>query len=111
MRIIASRLWSSGDADAKYLISVQDIDLNDPETLSEIRQINPTLENAIAHDIAAQGGAVAEVMDQNLGGSDTRDVCRMLFVASLANVPNAVLGLSIPELIAYLCAPGRNSRS
>lgn len=108
MRIIASRLWSSGEADAKYLISVQDIDLNDAETLSEIRQINPTLENAIAHDIAAQGGAVAEVMDQNLGGSDTRDVVRMLFVASLANVPNAVLGLSIPELIAYLCAPGRN---
>ncbi len=40
--------------------------------------------------------------------SDTRDACRILFVASLANVPNAVLGLSIPELVAYLCAPGRN---
>ena len=108
MRIVTSRLWQSGDADKKLLISVQDLDLNDAETLSEIRQINPTLENAVAHDIAAQGKAVAEVMDANLGSNDSRDACRLLFVASLANVPNAVLGLSIPELVAYLCAPGRN---
>lgn len=108
MRIIAARLWQSGEADKKYLISVQDLDLNDAETLSEVRQINPTLENAISHDIASQGRSVAEVMDTNLTGSDAEDACRLLFVASLPNVPNAVLGLSIPELIAYLCAPGRN---
>ncbi len=29
-------------------------------------------------------------------------------MGSLANVPNAVVGLSIPELIAYLCEPGRD---
>ncbi len=108
MRIIASRLWESGEADKKHLISVQDLDLNDAEALSEIRQINSTLENAISHDIASQSRAVAETMDANLGGTDAQDACRLLFVASLANVPNAVLGLSIPELIAYLCAPGRN---
>lgn len=108
MRIVASRLWQSGEADKRLLIAVQDLDLNHAETLSEIRQVNPTLENAIAHDIAAQGKAVAEVMDANLGGTDARDACRLLFVASLANVPNAVLGLSIPELVAHLCAPGRN---
>ena len=108
MRIIASRLWQSGEADKKYLISVHDIDLNDPEALSEVRQINPNLENAVSHDIASQGTAVAETMDQNLGGTDARDVCRLIFMASLANVPNAVLGLSIPELVGYLCSPGRN---
>ena len=86
------------------MISVHDIDLNDAETLSEIRQINPSLENAISHDIAAQGKAVAEIMDENLGGADTRDACRLIFMASLANVPNAILGLSIPELVGYLCA-------
>jgi hypothetical protein len=108
MRIIASRLWKSGEVDKKYLISVHDIDLNDPETLSEVRQINPSLENAVAHDIASAGNAVAEAMDKNLGGTDARDVCRLIFMASLANVPNAVLGLSIPEIVGYLCAPGRN---
>jgi hypothetical protein len=108
MRIIAARLWQTGEADKKHLISVHDIDLNDPETLSEVRQINPSLENAVAHDIAAAGNAVAEAMDKNLGGTDARDVCRLIFMASLANVPNAVLGLSIPEIVGYLCAPGRN---
>jgi hypothetical protein len=108
MRIITSRLWSSSEAERKHLISVQDIDLNDAEMLSEIRQINSNLENAIAHDIANQGNAVAENMDQSLGGADTRDACRLIFIASLANVPNAVLGLSIPEIVAYLCSPGRN---
>jgi hypothetical protein len=108
MRIIASSLWQSGEAERQCLISVHDIDLNDPEALSEIRQINPTLENAISHDIASQGTAVAEVMDQNLGRRDTCDACRLIFMASLANVPNAVVGLSIPEIVAYLCAPGRN---
>jgi len=108
MRVIASRLWTSGEADKKYLIAVHDVDFNDAEALSEIRQINSSLENAVAHDIASQGRAVAERMDQNLGGSDATDACRLIFMASLANVPNAVLGLSIPELVAYLCAPGRN---
>jgi len=108
MRIITARLWASGQADSRHLISVHDIDLNDAETLSEIRQINPNLENAIAHDIADQGQAVAEVMDQNIEASDASDACRLLLMASLANVPNAVLGLSIAELVAYLCAPGRN---
>lgn len=108
MRIIAASLWTSGEADKRYLVSVHDIDLNDADALSEIRQINPNLENAVAHDIASQGKAIAETMDQNLKSVDATDACRLIFMASLANVPNAVLGLSIPELIAYLCAPGRD---
>ena len=110
MRIITSRLWQSGEARQRQLISVDDIDLNDAETLSEIRQINPSLENAISHDIAAQGKAVAEIMDENLGSADTRDACRLIFMASLANVHNAILGLSIPELVGYLCAGPNLSR-
>ena len=108
MRTIVSRMWNSGEADRRYLISAHDLDFNDRETRAELSQINSTLENAIAHDIASDGGAVAETMDSNLGNSDTRDTCRLLLMASLANVPNAVLGLSIPELIAYLAEPGRD---
>ena len=108
MRIITSRLWQTGEAEKKFLISVHDIDLNDAETLSEIRQINPTLDNAISHDIASQGTAVAEIMDQNLGTSDTKDACRLIFMASLSNVPNAVVGLTTHEVVGYLCEPGRN---
>ena len=107
MRIVVSQIWET-DRDP-YLIAAHDIDLGNRETLTEINQVNPTLENAITHDIASGGGAVAEVMDANLGqGEDTQDVMRLLLVASLGNVPGAIKGLAIPEIVAYLCAPGRD---
>lgn len=110
MRVVVSRLYnpSSLKADKRYLISAADLDLNDRETLSEIAQINPTLENAISHDIASNGQAIAENMDINLGGSDASDACKLLLVSSLANVPNAIQGLSISEIVSYMCAPGRD---
>ena len=107
MRIVVSRIWNS-DRDP-YLIAAHDLDLGDRETLTEINQVNPTLENAVAHDIAAGGNAVAEIIDTNLGGgTDAQDTMRLLLVASLANVPGAVKGLALPEIIANLCAPGRD---
>ena len=107
MRIVVSRIWDTGHD--PYLVAAHDVDLESRETLTEINQINPTLENAIAHDIASGGVAVAETIDANLGGGeDARDVMRLLLVASLANVPNAVKGLAIPEIVANLCAPGRD---
>jgi hypothetical protein len=108
MRIATARLWKSGGAKSSMLISAHDLDFNDQETRSEIGQINNTLDNAIAHDVASDGAAVAEVMDTNLGSGDATDACKLLLMSSLANVPNAVLGLSIPELVAYLCEPGRD---
>jgi hypothetical protein len=108
MRIVAARLWQSGEAKRSYLIAAHDLDLNDQETRAEIGQINNTLDNAIAHDIASDGTAVAEIMDTNLGSRDATDACKLLLMASLANVPNAVIGLSIPELVAYLCEPDRD---
>ena len=69
MRIVVARIWESGRD--PHLIAAHDIDLADRETLAEINHINPTLENAIAHDIASAGGAVAEVIDANLGAART----------------------------------------
>jgi hypothetical protein len=108
MRIVSARLWSTNLASQRYLISAHDLDLNDQETRAEIGQINNTLDNAIAHDVASEGSAMAEIMDANLGHTDAGDTAKLLLVSSLANVQNAVLGLSIPELIAYLCEPGRD---
>ena len=107
MRIVASGLWRDY-SDTRYLISAHDIDLNDREVSSEINQVNPTLESAIAHDIASNGQAVAEVMDTNQATRDAGDVARLLLVSSLANIPGATKGLAIPEIVANLCAPGRD---
>ena len=47
-------------------------------------------------------------MDANLGGNDAQDASKLLLVSSLSSVPNAVLGLSLSEVVSYLCAPGRD---
>ena len=107
MRIVVSRIWAS-ERDP-YLIAAHDVDLGSQETLTEINQINNTLGNAIAHDIASGGSAVAERLDANQGtGEDAQDVMRLLLIASLADVPNAIKGLAVPEIVAHLCAPGRD---
>ncbi len=108
MRLVAANLWTTGQAERKYLISAQDVDLNDQQIRAEIGQINSALDNAIAHDIASEGEAIAEQLDANYGTADASDAARLLLMASLANVPNAVLGLAIPEAIAYLAQPGRD---
>ncbi len=110
MRIIVSSLYEGRPckADGLYLIHAHDLNLNDRETLAEITNINPTLENAVSHDIASQGSAVAELMDDQTKASDVRDASTLLLVSSLANVPNAVIGLGVPEVIGYLTAPGRD---
>ncbi len=108
MRIVTARMWQSDLAKQKYLIAAHDLDLNDAETRTEIGQINSTLENAIAHDIASEGNAVAEKIDADLGSNDATDTAKLLLMASLANVPNAILGLAIPEIVAYLAEPGRD---
>ena len=110
MRALVARLYDPQDtqADSIYLIHPYNLDLNDSDTRSEITNINSSLENAISHDIAANGNAIAEIMDSNLGGRDAKDACTLLLISSLANIPDAVVGLSVPEIISYLCSPGRD---
>lgn len=110
MRTVVARLWESGQADQQYLIHAHDVDLNDRETLSEIQAINPTLDNAISHDIAGSGSSVAETMDRNRGAPspDAQDALKLILISSLASVPDATLGLSPNEIVSLLCQPGRD---
>ena len=63
---------------------------------------------AISHDIANAGHSVSEEIDTKLGGTDAADVSKLLLVASLASVPHATHGLRQNDIIAFLCAPGRD---
>lgn len=110
MRIIISQLYR-GDrpkAQEKYLVNVYDFDLNDPEMLTAITQIKPSLTNAIAHDIAANGKAVAEVVDAAMNETCMQELAKLILVSSLADIPNALLGLSLQETVGYLCEPEKD---
>ena len=110
MRRIVSQLYSGDNpkAEEKYLVNVYDFDLNDSDMLTTITQIKPSLANAIAHDISSHGKAIAEVVDREMSENTMQELSKLILVASLADVPNALLGLSLQETIGYLCEPNKD---
>ncbi|MBA2278682.1 MAG: DUF499 domain-containing protein [Chloroflexia bacterium] len=108
MRMVVAHLWNSGDADKRYLIGAHDLDLHDADLLNEIHQINRSLENAVAHDIAEEnGGSVAEQIDA-ADSKDAQDAARLIFMSSLSTAVNPTIGLTRSEIVGYLAAPARD---
>lgn len=107
MRQIVRQFYESGMAKESYLINVFDFDLNEQKMLSHIRQIKPSLEEAINHDIAQDGKSIAEVIDiekpENNGV--TQDIAKLLLVSSLSTANHGLLGLTESEIFGYLSAP------
>lgn len=110
MRQIVGQLYTGEDCKAKqkYMINVFDFDLNDRNMLTTVTQIKQSLTNAISHDIASSGKAIAEQIDSVYGQNIVQDVAKLILVASLADVPHALLGLSLSEIISDLCEPGKD---
>lgn len=109
-RIMVKRLYQGTASLAKtsYLLNAYDMDLNDPEMVAMVRSIKPKLTNAIAHDIAQNGKGIAETIDAVTHSRDMQDLSKLLLVASLGDVTNVLLGLSLQEAIGFLAMPGRN---
>jgi len=108
MRAVVARLWNTKTAQRRYLVGAEDLDLHRPEILSEIRQINATLDNAIAHDVAADGGgSVAEGID-GVAHTNAQDAAKLIFLSSLSQAVNPTLGLTRSDIVAALAAPGRD---
>lgn len=108
MQMVVSNLWKSGKADSIDLIHPYDLDLNLDEIASEVRTINPSLSEAIAHDIAHGGDAEVEQIDLVNGNSDASDAARLILVASLSTTPGAIHGLREYQLVDCLQRPGRD---
>ena len=111
MQMVIANLWKTGKAEKLQLVHPYDIDLNDDEIASEIRTINGSLSEAIAHDIAHGGDAEAEQIDQANGNTDATDASRLILVASLSTTPGAVHGLREYQMIDCLQRPGRDLSS
>jgi hypothetical protein len=108
MQMVVSDLWNSGMADSRDLIHPYDIDLNVDELASEVRAINPSLSEAIAHDIAHAGDAEVELIDRANGNADASEAARLILVASLSTTPGAIHGLREYQLVDCLQRPGRD---
>lgn len=108
MQMVVADLWHSRRAERSDLIHPYDLDLNVDEIASEIRTINPSLSEAIAHDIAHGGDAEAEQIDISNGNTDASDAARLILVASLSTTPGAIHGLREYQLVDCLQRPGRD---
>jgi len=108
MQMVVSSLWTSKKASNIDLIHPYDLDLNLDEIASEVRTINPSLSEAIAHDVAHSGDAEVEQIDAANGNSDASDAARLILVASLSTTPGAIHGLREYQLVDCLQRPGRD---
>jgi len=108
MQMVVSDLWKSEKAAKMDLIHPYDLDLNLDEIASEVRTINPSLSEAIAHDVAHGGDAEVEQIDLTNGNSDASDAARLILVASLSTTPGAIHGLREYQLVDCLQRPGRD---
>lgn len=111
MQMVVSDLWKPEKAKDIDLIHPYDLDLNKDELASEIRTINPSLSEAIAHDVAHGGDAEVEQIDMANGNTDASDAARLILIASLATTPGAIHGLREYQLIDCLQRPGRDLSS
>ena len=95
MRQIVRQFYESGKAKQNSLITVFDIDLNDRNMLSYIKQIKPSLEAAISHDIAQHGKSVAEIIDgQYERAQYAQNVAKLLLMSSLNETAHGLQGLN-----------------
>lgn len=108
MQMVVANLWNSKRAAHIDLIHPYDLDLNVDEIASEIRTINPSLSEAIAHDVSHGGDAEVEQIDAANGNSDASDAARLILVASLSTTPGAIHGLREYQLVDCLQRPGRD---
>ncbi|MBK6659798.1 MAG: DUF499 domain-containing protein [Proteobacteria bacterium] len=106
-QMVVYNLWKSERAATIDLIHPYDLDLNLDEIASEIRTINPSLSEAIAHDVAHGGNAEVEQIDIANGNTDASDAARLILVASLSTTPGAIHGLREYQLVDCLQRPGR----
>ncbi len=84
MQMVVSDIWNSKEAEKLDLIHPYDLDLNLDEIASEVRTTNPSLSEAIAHDIAHEGDAEVEQIDVANGTSDASEAARLILIASLS---------------------------
>lgn len=105
-----ARLLKSVDqreTDDVFLVGTQHLNLNDGQVRDEIQRIVPNLINAVAHDIADNGNAIAETIDNVLNSDAATQVNTLLLAASLSRAVGGRIGLSEGEIIEFLAAPNR----
>ncbi len=97
------------EIDDVFLIGAQHLNLNDEAVKDEIERIAPALRPAITRDIADNGNAIAEKINDQQNSDAATQVSTLLLASSLSRSVGGRVGLTESELIEFLAAPNRKA--
>ena len=100
---------SQREIDDVFLIGTQHLNLNDDQVKDEIERIAPKLIPAVTRDIADNGNAIAEAIDDELDSDAAKQVMTLLLASSLSRAVGGRIGLMDSEIIEFLAAPNRKA--
>ena len=100
-------VWANKDEEV-FLIGSQYLDFADQETRDQVREIERTLESALASDVYdTDGSSHAQEIDGDRNDRAASQVAALLFISSLSDNTDGIRGLPRDALVEYLVAPGK----
>lgn len=101
-------VWAKKDQEEMFLIGAQFLDFSDQETRDQVKEIERSLESALANDIYdTDGSAHAQAIDDDRNDRAASEVATLLFISSLSDNTDGIRGLPRETLVEYLVAPGK----
>lgn len=100
-------VWAIRDEEI-FLIGAQSLDFADQETRDQVKEIERSLESALASDIYdTDGSAHAQGIDNDRNDRAASQVATLLFISSLSDNTDGIRGLPRDTVVEYLVAPGK----
>ena len=100
-------VWGSKEEEI-FLIGAQFLDFADQETRDQVKEIERSLESALASDVYdTDGSAHAQGVDGDRNDRAGSQVATLLFISSLSDNTDGIRGLPRDTLVEYLVAPGK----
>ena len=94
--------------DEVFLVGTQHLNFTDKDIREQVREIERTLESALACDVYTDNGAShAQVIDADRGDRAASHVAALMFVSSLSDNVDGIRGLPQSTVVEYLVAPGK----
>lgn len=100
-------VWSNKEEEV-FLVGAQYLDFADQETRDQVREIERSLESALASDVYdTDGSSHAQEIDGDRNDRAGSQVAALLFISSLSDNTDGIRGLPRDTVIEYLVAPGK----
>jgi hypothetical protein len=101
-------VWANKDQEEVFLVGAQYLDFADQETRDQVKEIERSLESALASDVYdTDGSAHAQGVNGDRGDRAASQVATLLFISSLSDNTDGIRGLPKDTLVEYLVAPGK----